>query len=68
MKVIHNTHAALSEPPLEKHPALQAKHRVCVEGLHYMELTAFYSNKIKNLEELVGGANSELLLCNSVLA
>lgn len=34
-KVIHNTHAALSEPTLEKDPA--SKHHIYAKGLYYME-------------------------------
>ena len=48
-KVIHNTDAALSEPPLEKDPAQRAKpkHHIYAKGLHYMEPTALHSSKDK---------------------
>lgn len=44
-KAIHNTHAALSEPPLETDPALRARQHIYAKGLYYMEPAAFHSNK-----------------------
>lgn len=42
----------------------QAEHRIYAKGLYYMEPTAFHSNKRKVLEESVGGADVELVLCD----
>lgn len=49
-KVIHKTQASLSEPKLERDPAL---HHIDARRLHYMEPTALHSSEGEDFQDMV---------------